>query len=216
MTTASASSQTRYALSSLHFVGMANNFDRKGNDSMDEIKRLKGKLAERAKERTELEEEYNKLVDTYYDVIDQNNANVDLIHKKNQRIRQLKDERMENLKSYEEENEGLQEEIESLKKNHKRKIAEKSQTIRGMVEERDDLQRKLSEKAQHDKKAGEILNFEVKQSIAASTRLDKQLGDEAFRKAMDQIYERLRDCFMVIRRREPFGMFGWLLPVVQY
>ncbi|THW40234.1 hypothetical protein D6D21_06940 [Aureobasidium pullulans] len=189
MTTAPASSQTR-----------------EGNGSMDEIKRLKVKLREREKERNELAVEYNKLVDEYGDVIDQHSANVDLVYKKIQRIRQLKDERMEDVKSYEEGIEGLQEEIESLKNNHKRKIAEKSRTIRRMVEERDDLQKKLSEKAQHDKKAGEELNFEVKQSIAASTRLDKQLGDEAFRKAMDQIYERLRDCFMVIRRREPFDV----------
>ncbi|THX19424.1 hypothetical protein D6D12_10712 [Aureobasidium pullulans] len=197
MTTALASSQTR-----------------EGNGSMDEIERLKVRLGERVKERNELAVEYNKLMDEYQDVVDHNNATVDLIRKKNQRIKQLKEETVQDAKSYKDEIEGLEEELEDLKKSHKSKVETKSQTIRDMVEERKDLQITLSKKNQQVEKVRELLddrNFEAKKSIATTTRLDKQIGDETFRKAMDSIFERFRDCFMSIRRKHPFDVKTHLL-----
>jgi hypothetical protein len=89
----------------------------------------------------------------------------------------------------------------------KRRAKEKTQKIRDMVNERDDLQEKLGEVAAKANKVHVSLNYEAKQSIAASTKLDKQLGDETFRKAMDQIYERFRECFLMVRRKEEFGQF---------
>jgi chromosome segregation ATPase len=177
---------------------------------MDEIERLKVKLRKRAKEQNELTDGYNELVDAYQYIVDHNNATVDLIRKKNQRIKQLKEERVQDAKSYKDEIEGLEEELEDLKKSHKSKVETKSQTIRDMVEERKDLQITLSKKNQQVEKVRELLddrNFEAKKSIATTTRLDKQIGDETFRKAMDQIFERFRDCFMSIRRKHPFGKF---------
>lgn len=177
---------------------------------MDEVKRLKVKLRERATERDELAAEYNKLVDECQDIVDHNNATVDLVRKKNQRIKQLKEERIQNAKSYKEGIESLEEELEDLKRSHKSKVDTKSQTIRDMVEERNDLQITLSKKNQQVEKVRELLDdrkFEAKKSIATTTRLDKQIGDETFRKSMDQIFERFRDCFMSIRRKHPFGKF---------
>jgi hypothetical protein len=76
-----------------------------------------------------------------------------------------------------------------------------------MVNERGDLQEKLGEVAAKADKVHVSLNYEAKQSIAASTKLEKQLGDETFRKTMDQIYERFRECFLMVRRKEEFGQF---------
>ena len=76
-----------------------------------------------------------------------------------------------------------------------------------MVKERNGVQEKLSRAAKKAEGANLSLNYEVKQSIAASTRLDKQLGDETFRNAMDQIYERFRECCLMVRRKQDFGQF---------
>jgi uncharacterized coiled-coil DUF342 family protein len=124
---------------------------------------------------------------------------------------------LEKIKRLKQKNEALMKKTEELKNEvadleeerdvEKRRAKEKTQKIRDMVNERDDLQEKLGEVAAKANKVHVSLNYEAKQSIAASTKLDKQLGDETFRKAMDQIYERFRECFLMVRRKEEFGQF---------
>jgi hypothetical protein len=88
-----------------------------------------------------------------------------------------------------------------------RRAKEKTQKVRDIVKERNDLQEKLAEVAAKTDKVHVSLNYEAKQSIATSTRLDIQLGDETFRRAMDQIYEKFRECFLTVRRKQEFGQF---------
>jgi uncharacterized coiled-coil DUF342 family protein len=124
---------------------------------------------------------------------------------------------LEKIKRLKQKNEALMKKTEELKNEvadleeerdvEKRRAKEKTQKIRDMVNERDDLQEKLGEVAAKANKVHVSLNYEAKQSIAASTKLYKQLGDETFRKAMDQIYERFRECFLMVRRKEEFGQF---------
>jgi uncharacterized coiled-coil DUF342 family protein len=129
----------------------------------------------------------------------------------------LYNEGLEKIKRLKQKNEALMKKTEELKNEvadleeerdvEKRRAKEKTQKIRDMVNERDDLQEKLGEVAAKANKVHVSLNYEAKQSIAASTKLYKQLGDETFRKAMDQIYERFRECFLMVRRKEEFGQF---------
>lgn len=122
------------------------------------------------------------------------------------KIRKLR----EKNKDLKKKNEGLQEEVADLEQERDGQMLrakEKTQKIRDMVNERKGLQEKLAEVIEKAGEARTSLDYEVKQSIAASTRLDKQLGDETFRKAMDQIYERFRECFLTVRRKQGFGWF---------
>ncbi|KAH0015959.1 hypothetical protein KCU78_g8015, partial [Aureobasidium melanogenum] len=164
---------------------------RSREDLLEDNERLKQKLQKYQEENKELVHDYNGLVKDY-------NEAVDLYTKVQKRLRQLK-----------EKNRDLQDEVEDLENDQEQqetKIKEKTKKIRDMVKERDDLQERLGKKAQETNGALKTLNFEDKQSIAASTRLDKQLGDEAFRTAFDQIYERFRECFLVVRRRQEFDI----------
>lgn len=144
--------------------------------------------------------EYNSLVQEYNEAVD--------FHDTAQRkIKKLREKNQDlNAKI-----ENLQEEVADLEQERDGqmiKAKEKTQKIRDMVKERNDLQEKLAEVVEKAGEARVSLNYEVKQSIAASTRLDKQLGDEAFRKVMDQIYERFRECFLMVRRKQEFGQSG--------
>jgi chromosome segregation ATPase len=163
---------------------------------LQENERLKQELRscreEKATELESLKIEYDEAVDLY------NGALV--------RIKKLK-EKIEALK---EKNEALKDEVTDLEQERDmetRRAKEKTQKIRDMVKERSDLQEKLGEVAAKADKVHVSLDYEAMQSIAASTRLDKQLGDETFRKAMDQIYERFRECFLTVRRKQHFGQF---------
>ncbi|KAG9958294.1 hypothetical protein KCU61_g8467, partial [Aureobasidium melanogenum] len=162
-------------------------------DLLQDNKRLKQELQKYQEENKELVYDYNGLVNDY-------NEAVDLYTKAQKRLKKLK-----------EKNRDLQDEVEDLENDQEQqetKLKEKTKKIRDMVKERGDLQERLARKVQKTDGDRMTLNFEDKQSIAASTRLDKQLGDEAFRKALDQIYERFRECFLVRRwlsKRVP----GW-------
>jgi uncharacterized coiled-coil DUF342 family protein len=131
---------------------------------------------------------------------------VDLYNGALERIKKLK-EKNEALK---EKNGELQDEVRDLEEERDveaGRAKEKTQKIRDMVKERNDLQEKLAEVTEKADKVHVSLNYEAKQNIAASTRLDKQLGDETFRRAMDQIYEKFRECFLMVRRKQEFGQF---------
>jgi myosin heavy subunit len=115
---------------------------------------------------------------------------------------------LKRFKELEKKNEELQNEVAGLEEERDgqtEKAKQKTQRIRQLVEERGELQQKLGREVERAEGVHVSLNYEVKQSIAASTRLDKQLGDETFRKAMDQIYERFRECFLMVRRKQEFG-----------
>ncbi|KAH0265515.1 hypothetical protein KCU91_g11398, partial [Aureobasidium melanogenum] len=160
-------------------------------DLLQDNKRLKQELQKYQEENKELVYDYNGLVNDY-------NEAVDLYTKAQKRLKKLK-----------EKNRDLQDEVEDLENDQEQqetKLKEKTKKIRDMVKERGDLQERLARKVQKTDGDRMTLNFEDKQSIAASTRLDKQLGDEAFRKALDQIYERFRECFLVVRRRQGFDI----------
>ncbi|KAK6006628.1 hypothetical protein QM012_005636 [Aureobasidium pullulans] len=170
---------------------MSSSTERSCEDLLQDNKRLKKKLQECREENRGLAQDYNGLHDEF-------NEAVDLYNKAREKIKKLR-----------EKNIGLQDEVEDLENEQKQqeaKIKEKTQKIRHMVKERNDLQERLARKAQETDGVGATLNFEQKQNIAASTRLDKQLGDETFRKAFDQIYERFRECFLVVRRRQQFDI----------
>jgi len=144
-------------------------------------------------EYNSLVQEYNEAVDFY----DTAQRKIEKLRAKNQDL---------NAKI-----ENLQEEVADLEQERDGQMIrakEKTQKIRNMVKERDDLQEKLAEVVEKAGEARASLNYEVKQRIAASTRLDKQLGDETFRKVMDQIYERFRECFLMVRRKQEFGQSG--------
>ncbi|KEQ71653.1 hypothetical protein M436DRAFT_50619, partial [Aureobasidium namibiae CBS 147.97] len=146
--------------------------------------------------------EYNSLVDEY-------NEAVDLYGTAKKKIRKLR-EKNEDLKG---KNENLQDEVADLEQERDGQMIrakEKTQKIRDMVKERNDLQEKLAQVVEKTGESRVSLDYEVKQSIAASTRLDKQLGDETFRKVMDQIYERFRECFLMVRRKQEFDVRSML------
>jgi uncharacterized coiled-coil DUF342 family protein len=161
---------------------------------LQENKRLKQELRScqeaNAAELESLKIEYDEAADLYNGALE--------------KIKRLKQKNEALMKKTEE----LKDEVADLEEERdvgRRRAKEKTQKIRDMVNERDDLQQKLGEVAAKADKVHVSLNYEAKQSIAASTKLDKQLGDETFRKAMDQIYERFRDCFLMVRRKEEFG-----------
>lgn len=163
---------------------------RSREDLLQHIERLKQKLRECRDENRDLVNDYNGLRDEF-------NEAVDLYARAQGKIKELR-----------EKNRDLRDEVEDLEDEQKQqeaKAKEKTRTIRNMVKERNDLQERLGRKVHETDEAHVALKYEVKQSIAASTRLDKQLGDEAFRKALDQIYEKFRECFLVVRRRQEFG-----------
>jgi chromosome segregation ATPase len=169
---------------------------RNGDDLLQENARLKQELR-KCQEESVIE--YNGLRDEY-------NEAVDLYNAAQERIQKLKDKNG----VLKQKTEDLQDEVTDLEQERDveaRRAKEKTQKIRDMVKERDDLQKKLAEVAEKANKVHVSLNYEAKQSIAASTRLDKQLGDETFRRAMDQIFERFRECFLTVRRKQEFGQF---------
>ena len=167
---------------------------------MQENERLKRELH---KCREEDRIEYNSLVDEY-------NEAADFYDTAQRKIRKLR-EKNQDLKR---KNEDLQQEVADLEQERDGQMIrakDKTQKIRDMVKERNDLQEKLARVSEKAEEAHPSLNYEVKQSIAASTRMDKQLGDETFRKAMDQIYERFRECFLMVRRKQDLGQSERLL-----
>ncbi|KAI5270546.1 hypothetical protein E4T47_06089 [Aureobasidium subglaciale] len=173
----------------------ANSPDRDGRDLLQHNKRLKRELRESKEECVRLVNDYNTLVDEYNEMAGIQHAK---LRTKINKIKQLR-----------EESESLVLEIEDLEKHQEqqtKKAKEKAQTIKQLLEERDNLQERMAVNTRKAERAHENLDFEVKQNIAASTRLDKQLGDETFRKAMDQIYERFRECFLLVRRRQDFDI----------
>jgi DNA repair exonuclease SbcCD ATPase subunit len=169
-------------------------------DLLQENERLKQDLRSfREENEIELENlriEYDEAVDLYDGAL----KRIKNLKEKNQALERKIEELTDEVADLEEERD-----VET------RRAKEKTQKIRDMVRERNDLQEKLGEVAAKADKVHVSLNYEAKQSIAASTKLDKQLGDETFRKAMDQIYERFRECFLTVRRKQDFGQFGILL-----
>ncbi|KAI5253725.1 hypothetical protein E4T42_02758 [Aureobasidium subglaciale] len=173
----------------------ANSPDREGRDLLEHNKRLKQELRESKEECARHVNDYNTLVDEYNEMPGIQNAK---LRTKINKIKQLR-----------EESESLVLEIEDLEKHQEQqgnKIKKDTKLIRKLLEDRDDLQERLAKETEKTQRAHVNLDFKVKQSIATSTRLDKQLGDETFRKAMDQIYEKFRDCFLVVRRRQEFDI----------
>ncbi|KAI5209882.1 hypothetical protein E4T39_00637 [Aureobasidium subglaciale] len=166
-----------------------------GRDLLQHKKRLKQELRESKEAHKRLTNEYNYLIDEYNEMVGIHNAK---LRTKVNKIKQLR-----------EESESRVLEIEDLEKQQEqqtKKAKEKAQTIKQLLEERDNLQERMARHTRKAEKAHENLDFEVKQNIAASTRLDKQLGDETFRRSMDQIYERFRECFLLVHRRQDFDI----------
>ncbi|KAI4720034.1 hypothetical protein E4T48_03672 [Aureobasidium sp. EXF-10727] len=177
---------------------MSSSPEKSREDLLQDNERLKQQLQKSRGLNVELTNDYNALVDEFNDLNDRHAAKLAKLKEKRNGIQQLM-----------EENDLLQIEIDGLETDQKQldaKVKEKTRSIRKMVKERDELQEKLAKRAHKADGSLVTLNFEVKQNIATSTRLDKQLGDETFRRAMDQIYERFRECFLVVRRSQEFDI----------
>ncbi|KAI4727783.1 hypothetical protein E4T49_04403 [Aureobasidium sp. EXF-10728] len=167
---------------------MSSSPERSREELLQDNERLKQQLQKSRGRKVELRNDYNALVDEFNDLNERHSTEIQQLVEKNDLLQIEVDD------------------LETDQKQLEAKIKDKTKSIRNMVKERDDLQERLAKKAPEADRSPVTLDFEAKRNIATSTRLDKQLGDETFRKAMDQIYERFRECFLVVRRRQVFDI----------